>query len=92
MMPMSFEPDRLVPAILAAFSALLVGTASVQAEEAGFVWDNAPTASGTITPDTAYPYNSVGGTINIAHNGTGTYTVTFGQLGNSLNSNVEVTG
>jgi len=82
----------MAAAVLVTSSAMLLGAAGAHAEKAGFVWNSDPSASGTITPDSAYSYNSAGGTVSITHNATGSYTVTFGSLGDALDSNVEVTG
>jgi hypothetical protein len=40
-----------------------------------FVWANCPTTCANYTPDSAYSYNSAGGTNTIARNVTGNYTV-----------------
>ena len=52
---------------------------STIASKVGFVWDSQPASS--YTAASAYQYNSAGGAISVAHNGTGNYKVTFAALG-----------
>jgi hypothetical protein len=54
---------------------------STIASKAGFVW--VYNAGSSYVSNTPYSYTSSGGPINVAHNGTGSYTVTFGGLGDS---------
>jgi hypothetical protein len=77
---------------LAAVAAMaLLGAPQVHAQAIGFLWNNNPTTPGTTTPATNYSYNSSGGAISITRNSTGNYIVDFAGLGNSLQSDVQVT-
>lgn len=55
-----------------------------------YAWNNSPNADANLT-DNGYTYNHSGGAVNVVHNGTGNYTVTFAGL--SLDGgNVVVSG
>lgn len=55
-----------------------------------YAWNNSPSADANLT-NNGYTYNRSGGAVNVVHNGTGSYTVTFAGL--ELNGgNVVVSG
>ena len=80
-----------IPAFVALAAFAVLGASQLYAQAIGYVWNNNPTMPGTTTPDTLYSYNSSGGAISITRNNTGNYSVLFSGLGNSFNSNVQVT-
>ena len=69
---------------------LPAGAATAANNNVGWALANQPSTNSIYAPDPKYGFNSSGGLISIAHQGTGIYSVGFANLRNSAPANVQV--